>query len=156
MQNYWNLYLACKQQQLYGPVNYRDFWETVPCPDRLRDGQLSKCRPRGCSPKYSLPEGAWLRFFQCAVLFVPNFTGCQNFTVCATYILYFRKCLIRHTLALGTPLPVKNLPMHCPLAVKKSVPKNWVCCPHFSAPVIIKDVLRRKLWVLIMHRMKEM
>ena len=30
MQNYWNLYLACKQQQLYGPVNYRDFRETDP------------------------------------------------------------------------------------------------------------------------------
>ena len=28
MQNYWNLYLACKQQQLYGPVNYPDFRET--------------------------------------------------------------------------------------------------------------------------------
>ena len=27
MQNYWNLYLACKQQQLYGAVNYRDFRE---------------------------------------------------------------------------------------------------------------------------------
>ena len=31
MQNYWNLYLACKQQQLCGPVNYRDFRETGPC-----------------------------------------------------------------------------------------------------------------------------
>ena len=30
MQNYWNLYLACKQQQLYGPVNYRHFRETGP------------------------------------------------------------------------------------------------------------------------------
>ena len=30
MQNYWNFYLACKQQQLYGPVNYRDFRETGP------------------------------------------------------------------------------------------------------------------------------
>ena len=30
MQNYWNLYLACKQQQLYGPVSYRDFRETGP------------------------------------------------------------------------------------------------------------------------------
>ena len=30
MQNYWNLYLACKQQQLYGPVNYRGFRETGP------------------------------------------------------------------------------------------------------------------------------
>ena len=30
MQNYWNLYLARKQQQLYGPVNYRDFRETGP------------------------------------------------------------------------------------------------------------------------------
>ena len=30
MQNYWNLYVACKQQQLYGPVNYRDFRETGP------------------------------------------------------------------------------------------------------------------------------
>ena len=32
MQNYWNLYLACKQQQPYGPVNYRDFRETGPWP----------------------------------------------------------------------------------------------------------------------------
>ena len=30
MQNYWNFYLACKQQQLYGPVNYQDFRETGP------------------------------------------------------------------------------------------------------------------------------
>ena len=30
MQNYWNLYLVCKQQQLYGPVNYRVFPETGP------------------------------------------------------------------------------------------------------------------------------
>ena len=30
MQNYWNLYLACKQQQLYGPVNYSDLRETGP------------------------------------------------------------------------------------------------------------------------------
>ena len=30
MQKYCNLYLACKQQQLYGPVNYRDFRETGP------------------------------------------------------------------------------------------------------------------------------
>ena len=30
MQNYWNLYRASKQQQLYGPVNYRDFQETGP------------------------------------------------------------------------------------------------------------------------------
>ena len=28
MQKYCNLYLACKQQQLYGPVNYPDFWQT--------------------------------------------------------------------------------------------------------------------------------
>ena len=28
MQKYWNLYVACKQQQLYGPVNYRGFRET--------------------------------------------------------------------------------------------------------------------------------
>ena len=30
MQNYWNCHLVCKQQQLYGPVNYRDFRETDP------------------------------------------------------------------------------------------------------------------------------
>ena len=30
MQNYWNLYLACKQQELYGPVNYRDFEKRAP------------------------------------------------------------------------------------------------------------------------------
>ena len=30
MQNYWNFYLSCKQQQLYGPVNNRDFRETGP------------------------------------------------------------------------------------------------------------------------------
>ena len=30
MQNYWNLYLACKQQQLYGPVNFRGFPEIGP------------------------------------------------------------------------------------------------------------------------------
>ena len=31
MQNYWNRYVAHKQQQqLYGPVNYRDFRETGP------------------------------------------------------------------------------------------------------------------------------
>ena len=30
MQNYWKLYLVCEQQQLYGPVNYRDFRETGP------------------------------------------------------------------------------------------------------------------------------
>ena len=30
MQNYWNLYLSCKPKQLYGPVDYRDFWETSP------------------------------------------------------------------------------------------------------------------------------
>ena len=31
MQNYWNCYVARKQQQqLYGPVNYRDFRETGP------------------------------------------------------------------------------------------------------------------------------
>ena len=30
MQNHWNLYVACKQQQLYGSVNYRDFRETGP------------------------------------------------------------------------------------------------------------------------------
>ena len=29
-QNYWNLWLACKPKQLYGPVNYRDFRETSP------------------------------------------------------------------------------------------------------------------------------
>ena len=28
MQNYWNLYLACRQHQVYAPVNYRDFRET--------------------------------------------------------------------------------------------------------------------------------
>ena len=28
MQNYWNLDLQCKQKQLTGPVNYRDFRET--------------------------------------------------------------------------------------------------------------------------------
>ena len=28
MQKYCNLYLACKQQQLYGPVKYRGFRET--------------------------------------------------------------------------------------------------------------------------------
>ena len=28
MQKYCNLYLACKQQQLYGPVNYPDFRQT--------------------------------------------------------------------------------------------------------------------------------
>ena len=39
MQNYWNLYLACKQQQLYGPVNYRDFRETGPWRDTGLDGQ---------------------------------------------------------------------------------------------------------------------
>ena len=31
MQNYWNRYVACKQQQqLYSPVNYRYFRETGP------------------------------------------------------------------------------------------------------------------------------
>ena len=30
MQKYWNFYLACKQQQFCGPVNYRDFRETGP------------------------------------------------------------------------------------------------------------------------------
>ena len=32
-----NLYLACKQQQLYEPVNYREFQETGPW------SQLFKC-----------------------------------------------------------------------------------------------------------------
>ena len=36
MQKYCNLYLACKQQQLYGPVNYRDFRETVPWREKRR------------------------------------------------------------------------------------------------------------------------
>ena len=30
MQNYWNLYLACKPKQLYVYVDYRDFRETSP------------------------------------------------------------------------------------------------------------------------------
>ena len=30
IQNCWNLYLACKQQQVYGPVNYQCFRETEP------------------------------------------------------------------------------------------------------------------------------
>ena len=34
MQNSWNLYLACKQKQLYGPVNYRGFRETGPRQER--------------------------------------------------------------------------------------------------------------------------
>ena len=150
MQNYWNLYLACKQQQLYGPVNCRDFWETVPCPDSLRDGQLSKCRPRGCSPKYSLPEGAWLRFFpvRCPIC-------AKLHRVCHIYIIFSQMSNKAHSCFGNTSPCKKNLPMHCPLAAKKSVPKNLVCRPYFSAPVIIKDVLRRKLWVLIMHRMKE-
>ena len=29
MQNYWNLYVAGKQQQLYGPINYRDFRQAI-------------------------------------------------------------------------------------------------------------------------------
>ena len=31
MHNYLNFYLPFKQQQLYGPVNYRGFRETGPC-----------------------------------------------------------------------------------------------------------------------------
>ena len=30
MPSYWNLDLACKQQQLLGPIDYRDFRETGP------------------------------------------------------------------------------------------------------------------------------
>ena len=30
MQNYWNLYLAYKQRQLYKLVNYRDFQDHIP------------------------------------------------------------------------------------------------------------------------------
>ena len=30
LQNYWNLGLECKQPQLSGPVDYRDFRETGP------------------------------------------------------------------------------------------------------------------------------
>ena len=30
MQNFLNVYLACKQQQLNGPVSYRGFRETGP------------------------------------------------------------------------------------------------------------------------------
>ena len=151
MQNHWNLYLACRQQQLYGPVNYRDFWETVPCPGRLRDGRLSKCRPRGCSPNYSLPEGAWLRFFQCAVLFVPNFHRVPKlYHVCHIYIIFSQMSNKAHS-CFGNTSPSKKI-WQC---TTLSLPKNWLCRPHFSLPLIIKDVLRRKLWVLIVHRMKE-
>ena len=38
MQNYWNFYLSCKQQHLYGPANYRDFRETGPWLLRNYDG----------------------------------------------------------------------------------------------------------------------
>ena len=34
MQIYWNFSLACKQQQLYGPVNYQGFRETGLQPER--------------------------------------------------------------------------------------------------------------------------
>ena len=38
MQNYWNLYLACKQQQLYGPLIIGAFEKRAPflCPSRPR------------------------------------------------------------------------------------------------------------------------
>ena len=44
MKNYWNFYLSCKQQQLYGPVNYRDFQETGPSPTN-RAGSLHTIGP---------------------------------------------------------------------------------------------------------------
>ena len=34
MQIYWNFSLACKQQQLYGPVNYQGFREMGLQPER--------------------------------------------------------------------------------------------------------------------------
>ena len=32
MQNYWNFYLACKQQQLYGPLIIGTFEKRAPDP----------------------------------------------------------------------------------------------------------------------------
>ena len=49
MQNYWNRYLAWKQQQLYGPVNYRDVPETGP-KTKLFCSKWSKCSAWRGSP----------------------------------------------------------------------------------------------------------
>ena len=42
MQNYWNFYLACKQLQLYGTVNFRAFRETGP-KTGLFDSEQENC-----------------------------------------------------------------------------------------------------------------
>ena len=57
MQNYWNLYLACKQQQLYGPVNYRDFRETGPG----SENGLKIDSPTNNSQEYPLLQGKQLK-----------------------------------------------------------------------------------------------
>ena len=44
MKNYWNFYLSCTQQQLYGPVTYRHFQETGPSPAN-RAGSLHSTGP---------------------------------------------------------------------------------------------------------------
>ena len=46
MPSYWSLYLARKQQQLCGPVSYRDFRETGPSSRRW---PLNLCILGGCS-----------------------------------------------------------------------------------------------------------
>ena len=69
MQNCWNLYLAGKQQQLYGPVNYRDFRETGPCSVKtllLRKRQQRKSTLLGVMGsrvigRYSEPHKSWPR-----------------------------------------------------------------------------------------------
>ena len=48
MQNYLNLYLPFKQQQLYGPVNYRGFRETGPYPHLVLGNKRLSTRTKWC------------------------------------------------------------------------------------------------------------
>ena len=43
IQNYWTVFLSRQQQQLYGPVNCRDFRETAQRPEKLRVTDRRHC-----------------------------------------------------------------------------------------------------------------
>ena len=61
MQNYWNVYLSCKQQQLYWPVNYQDFRETGPSPwIPIFHGRVLPHWKGGRRRKYSVPNNVFM------------------------------------------------------------------------------------------------
>ena len=73
MQNYWNLYLACKQQQPYWPVNYRGFRKKRPIPLPLAASLLARdrafARDSLRSPKLdSLLAGKFDCCMQCSII----------------------------------------------------------------------------------------